>query len=289
VRPPPTEQVLLALSARAAPRLGPSPVKYSHAENPEVFIYHCPRSMSTVRTPSNFFKDTSRFAFVWQPGAENVLYPLAITVQWTAQQADLVLEPESAIEESLLAAFRPNSDDVFVGYGPRVAMCNVLDNGYVVQNGVKRFHIKFAVRQTDFTPSLEMALGGTSADSLAEMRARRLLLNENPAVESRDINTITRELFIGGQDTIMHVQRSPFPELFAQFRQEREKFLEIAWISAAVQLKLSACVAEILELGLQFAGTALNVTFWGKRKKQFQNRPASEIRIQGTCQLLPRL
>lgn len=258
----------------------------SRAEKHGFFVYHCPEQMSTVRTSSNFHKDTSRFAFVWQVGAENVLYPPAVTVQWTEHQADLVLEPETAIEESLLAALRPNSEAVFIGYGHRVAMCEVLYNGYMVENGLKRFHLKFYVRQTDFTPSLEMALGGTSADSLAEMRARRLLLNENPAVQSRDINAITRELFIGGQNTVMRVERSRFPELFAQFRQDREKFLEIAWISAAVQLKLSACVAEILELGLRFAGTDLDVRFWGKRKKQFQNRPASEIRIQGTCQLI---
>ena len=52
-------------------------------------------------------------------------------------RADLVLEPESTIEESLLAALRPKSAAAFVGYGHRVAMCEVLDNGYMVENGQK--------------------------------------------------------------------------------------------------------------------------------------------------------
>lgn len=54
-----------------------------------------------------------------------------------------------------------------------------------------------------------------------------------------------------------------------------------------MMLKLSGAVAEVLRLKLGLKGDSLEVEFVGKRKKEYVNQPAYEIRIEGICNLRP--
>ena len=229
--------------------------------------------------------NSSEFAMLWQTELNRVLYVPAASVEWATQNVELLVEPEGIADESFLTAMHPSSGSMIIGYKYHVGICELLQNKYSYESKKTRFWLKAAVRRTDFAPSMEVALGGTSADKLAEMRARRLLLNENPYVETKDINAITRELFISGQGTMLRVQRSPFPELYKQYGSSPTQFLGIAWVHAAVQLRLSACVAEVIELQLTLSNTSLSVFFRGTRKKQYRDSPPYEIRVQGICSL----
>lgn len=226
---------------------------------------------------------------LWHTGNNQVFYVPAPSVQWSSHEADIHLMPEGPEDESFLNALQPSRDALIIGHGHRVGICHVVDNGYMYENGRATYSLRASVQRTDFTPSMEVALGSTSADKLAELRARRLLLNENPYVPSRDINAITHELFVGGQGTFFKVQESSFPGLYRQFGSDAQRFLGIAWITAVVQLKLSACVVEVvtLQLGLirQGVSMGLNLAFRGRRKKQYQDRPPYEMSIEGTCPL----
>jgi hypothetical protein len=223
---------------------------------------------------------------LWQTNVNHILYAPARRVEWSSQEVDLVVEPEGPLDQSFLEAMQPSSSRIVIGHGRRVGICELLENKYSYEEKKTAFWLRAAVRVTDFSPSIEVALGGTSADKLAELRARRLLLNENPYVETRDINAITRELFIAGQDTKLRIQLSAFPLLYAQFGSSPLRFLGIAWIDAVVRLKLSACVSEVLELDLALSETNLSVSFWGRRRQQYQNRPAFEMRFRGNCPLV---
>jgi len=241
-----------------------------------------------VSTPSGC--SSSKFAMLWQTADNQVDYVPAFSVEWSTNEARLHLLPEGGEDESFLNSLQPSRNSLVIAHGHRVGICQITDNKYSFVGGRANFSLTAAVQRTDFTPSIEVALGGTSADRLGEMRARRLLLNENPYVESRDINAITDELFISGQDTFVRVQFSPFPRLYTQFGSDPGRFLEIAWICAAAQLKLSACVVDIvsLQLGLIRSGVSmgLTVSFKGRRKKKYVNRPAYEMSIEGTCSLI---
>lgn len=236
-------------------------------------------------TSLNKIRDSSEYTLLWLPASQGIYYVPATRVEWSTQEVQIALSPEDATDESFLAELLPSPEDIIVGYGYRVGICSIRDNRFTFEAGQRHFDLKLSVKRSDFEPSLEMSFGSTSADKLAELRARRLLLNENPAVESRDINVITRELFIRGMETIVRVERSPFPALFQQFGARPDRFLQIAWIAAVVQLKLSACVAEVVRLRLSLNEPHLNVSFIGRRKKQFQNSPPYEIQIEGSCTL----
>jgi hypothetical protein len=229
--------------------------------------------------------NSSEFAMLWQTELSQVVYVPAVRVNWSSQEADLLLEPEGPADESFLTAMQPSSGRTIIGYKYHVGICELLENKFSYEDKQTRLWLRAAVRRADFIPPTEVALGGTSADKLAEMRARRLLLNENPYVESRDINAITRELFIGGQGTVVRVQQSPFPQLYMQYGSSPAQFLGIAWIHAIVLLKLSACVADVTELQLTLLGNSLNVSFNGRRSKQYRDRPPYEIQIRGACLL----
>jgi hypothetical protein len=226
---------------------------------------------------------------IWHRENNGIVYAPAEAVDWSIHEASLVLAPDSPEDQSFLAGLQPSTGALIIGHGHRVGICEVLENRYTYGAGAARFVLRVRVRRSDFTPPIEMSLGGTSADKLAEMRARRLLLNEKPYVETRDINTITEEIFIQGQETVVQVTNSPFPELYQHFGSDPTKFLSVAWITAAAYLKLSACVVEVVTLQLSLirmgVPLGLNVSFKGRRKKQYQNRPAHEVIVEGTCGL----
>jgi len=238
------------------------------------------------RSVATHARETSEYALIWPSETQQTLYVQAKRVEWASEQADLVLDPEDASDESFLASLHPSSDTIIVGCGHQVGLCNTVENRFVFDGLKKQFHLKFAIRRADFIPSLEVSLGSTSADRLAELRARRILLNENPAVESRDINVITKELFLGGMDSLVRVGKSPFPTLFEKFGSVPDRFLQIAWINAIVLLKLSGCVAQVTRLKLTLREASLDVLFSGRRKKQFQNKPPYEIHVEGSCPLV---
>jgi len=136
----------------------------------------------------------------------------------------------------------------------------------------------------DFISSIEPGIGGTSADELAEQRARRLLLNENPAKDTRDLNQVFREVIVRGQGLI-HIEKSPFPILFQHYGSNPQRFVEIAWIVAMMQLRLSGTIAQVERMVFALEGTGLNVDFIGRRHKKYSNAPAPKMSIQGTCSL----
>jgi hypothetical protein len=64
-------------------------------------------------------------------------------------------------------------------------------------------------------------------------------------------------------------------------------FLEVAWIIAAADLKLSSSVEVIEKLNLALINTTLRVEFAGRRRRAYVNVEPYEIRVEGELQLEP--
>lgn len=134
---------------------------------------------------------------------------------------------------------------------------------------------------------MECGTTGATAEQLAERRSRRLLLNENPARESIDFNEISREVLLQGINSQFRVKSSPFPDLFQSLQHDPKKLLEVAWIVAVMELKLSSCVEIVNHLRLELAENAVKVDFVGTRHRKYSNVEPHIIRISGECQLQP--
>jgi hypothetical protein len=233
----------------------------------------------------SFTVTNSRFAAIWPIETDRRFWIPVLAINWGGPLVEMDVLPQDTGDESYLALL-PTSSMIVVGYHENIAVTRLMSKDLNLKDNLRFYRLRFAIIRTDFTPDTEIALGSTSADELAELRARRLLLNEQPAMPTSDVNEITKNVFIGGQGTIIRIEKSPFLDLYQHFGTDTRKFMELSWIDAATQLKLSACVVSINKLELTLHGTSLQVSFKGTRRRRFSNVPPFEIHVEGWCNLI---
>lgn len=180
---------------------------------------------------------------------------------------------------------------VAVGFDVAVATLETLDR--TIESSGAIWKARFTPSQTSCSNDMEMGTSGTTADEFAELRARRLLLNESPkAFQSSEndfiglANEAMRENLLQGLNSIVKIERSSFFDLYADFGHDPQLFLEIAWIATIADLKLSAAVEQIHHLRLALEGDQLAVDFAGRRHRKYVNVPPHEIRVNGGLRLV---
>ena len=226
----------------------------------------------------------SHFAFIIPANSSQWLFVPVLKCRWGTREISMSVEVDDPTDGPILSNLSVGAK-IYVGYGFDVAQCKLINRTQITEQGKRQWDLEFQIEQADFVPTFEINFAGASADELAEKRARRILLNENPGIESRDINKALIEHYTAGQNSPFSIKKSILPDLFRQYGNQPERFLAIAWICVVTMLKLSGSVVQVLELQLSFEGTSLNVLFRGKRKKEYVNQPAYEIEIKGKCAL----
>lgn len=201
-------------------------------------------------------------------------------------EVSLTVLPMEPTDDPFLGSLKGDSGKILAAYQHNVATCKIRKVIHITEKGSGRWQLTLQEELNEFGSSIEPGIGGTSADEVAEQRARRLLLNENPAKDTRDLNQILREVIVRGQGLIQ-IERSPFPILFQHYGSNPQRFVEIAWIVAMMQLKLSGTIAQVERMVFTLEGTGLNIDFIGRRHKKYVNAPAPRMSIQGTCSLKP--
>ena len=137
---------------------------------------------------------------------------------------------------------------------------------------------------------MEISFNGYSPDDLAELRARRILLNEqNPnrrlAITDR-LNAEMIEHSISGRNEYFGNLHSPFPVLYAKYKDDEAQFLYAAQLFAVLFLGLSHTVKHIFKLDLKLQEPAkLSVRFEGQRPSQYANAEPRVIKVKGDCPL----
>jgi hypothetical protein len=215
---------------------------------------------------------------------KKVVFVPVVRSSW-GSTVTLLLEPDDETDIPILNGIRQGTRPVVVAYQYNVAVCKVDQLTHLTESNKSRWELKLLVEQDNFQPDLEAGTSSISAAEFAEERARRLLLNENPARETEDMNEIFLEVLRRGQGTMSKIERSPFPELFKTLGNKPILFLESAWITAAMQLKLSSCVETIDVLRLELRDSYLAVTFTGTRHRKYVNVDPHVINIEGQCLL----
>lgn len=108
--------------------------------------------------------------------------------------------------------------------------------------------------------SMEMSTNGMSADDIARLRARRILLDEtlqaSPARSGVGFGEDGMlETLVRGLNTSVEVVRSPLPELARNIGvADKRRVLAAAELTAVLWLRLSGTVTHIFELELKFQG-----------------------------------
>lgn len=140
----------------------------------------------------------------------------------------------------------------------------------------------------------EINLSGMSADEIAELRARRILLDEKLFGAGgvyrgmmSGLNQGLLEHSVQGRDGGLKITESPFPKLYAGMGDDPEAFLACARLYAVLLLLLSNTIESIQQLELHMRGAEeLSVKFEGQRAAYYSNEPPKQIKVKGVCRLV---
>ena len=156
-------------------------------------------------------------------------------------------------------------------------------------------------RQYD-NPYGDMTINNISPDQIAEMRARRILLDKkleavNPLLNQPNLTyQTTLELSIlessikGGGSSYheidLQIPKSPIPALYQFFGQTAGRFEKFARLISVLYLKLSNTVEDVLQLDLKLLNPKqLQVRFKGRRPQRYTNVEPFTIQVDGICPL----
>jgi hypothetical protein len=259
--------------------------KYGHEGICNAFLRKLGRTPSPTSSPAKSPAiSRSNYAFIHPTESGQWLFVPVKKCRWSPKEISMSVEPEDPTDGPILTSIKIGSK-VLVGYEFDVAQCRLVDRTQISEGANRQWDLILQIEEINFSPTFEINFGASSANELAEKRARRILLNEDPATETRDINKALIEHYTAGQGTPLSIKKSILPELFKQYGGDIERFLAIAWICAIALLKLSGAVADVQHLELTLETGALDVEFCGRRRKEYVNQPAYEIVIKGKCPL----
>ncbi|WP_066426247.1 hypothetical protein [Anabaena sp. 4-3] len=133
---------------------------------------------------------------------------------------------------------------------------------------------------------IEVNFNGYSADKIAELRARFLLLNEIPPNRQNSNDDYIINYIKNSYDNSIKVEQCVFLNLWTNLKNEPQLFLTHARLTAVYHLKMSRIVEHILELKLTLLkNNILSVQFHGQRKQVYGNQEPVVIEVKGNCNL----
>ncbi|HJQ25709.1 MAG TPA: DUF4062 domain-containing protein [Blastocatellia bacterium] len=195
----------------------------------------------------------------------------------------LSLLPENAKDSALIAKLeKAQETPLIVAYGMTAMLAKVVSVSHMLEAGHEVWNVELRSVTNEYTSGGalgEMAFNNYSPDQIAEMRAKRILLDKDDQLD------IMLEVFVRGSGPIT-VKASPFPSLYAIAKNNITEFLAFARLYAVAWLILSGTVEFIHILELQMEGEAkLGIKFEGQRARRFTNVAPHIIQVEGVCNL----
>lgn len=205
---------------------------------------------------------------------------------------ELVLIPINVADASLLRELqKAPGRRTGVAYGNEAVMGRVRNIKQVVTRGRDSWTVTIEREAADYGAGImEMGTTNYSADDIAEMRGRRVLLNESiedtPFGRRGKMDQGFMEVLIRGQSSPIQVTESPLPSLWEKLKGDEPMFLAVARLVGVMWLRFSGVVEHVYVLDLSLTGpNELRVEFEGQRPRKYDNVDPPVLRISGTCDL----
>ncbi len=233
-------------------------------------------------------------------------------VCWNAMEISLTLCPTSSEQTAFLSSLRTRLRNVPDGSSidqlEAIAFAHQADAAWVKLREVTQISTEsetvWEVRLKEETVSSAykhrtepVILEQLTLDQIAEMRAKRLLLDEkleaaNPSVMQTTVfDQMLLEAQIRGELSSQYGNRlqaltSPIPELYQHYRNTPERFKKFARLISVMYLKLSSTVEDILQLDIELLNSAeLQIKFRGRRPPSDVNEDPTFLEFEGICSL----
>ncbi len=205
----------------------------------------------------------------------------------------LHLTPITAHQTAFISSLRDSHDKaVAVAFGITAIVAKIEKITQLREGGKE---VWIATLQEDKNYSDNSLLGasfnGWSSEDIAELRARRILLNEQIGRERSSmmdrLNAGMIENYVRGRNDYIGELHSPFPELYAKYQNDEAYFLSAARLFATLYLRLTGVVKHVLKLELKIQGNnRLSIKFEGQRPRYYSNVEPSIIKVKGSCLLV---
>jgi hypothetical protein len=211
-----------------------------------------------------------------------------------AETISMTLVPENAREAAAIEALRkPTREPVGVAYGMSAVFGQIKSVKQVVEGGREVWHLELQPDDSYSRGSVmsEYNFSGYSPDDVAEMRAKRILLDEKlHGAHPRRMNDLGMGMLehaVEGYGSRYQVLQSPFPGLYKAVKGKTDEFLEAAKLYAVLLLLLTNTVEQIHKLDLKMKNEKeLSVNFAGVRARQYTNSEPHPIKVKGVCVLV---
>ena len=216
--------------------------------------------------------DSGDFALLLTEDRKAYFFPVQ-SAHWNSTEISLELLPESSEDAAFLRSLRNNRGSIVpirnplaFALGDHAAWVSPQE---IAQNiSGSQIVWKVVMKEDDHgqhdTFLGDMTVNNISPDQIAEMRARRILLDEplktvNPSLNQPNLMNQTEsdlDFFIGGggssyHETGLQIPKSPIPMLYQSFGQTNGRFEKFARLISVLYLKLSNTVEDVLELDLE--------------------------------------
>jgi hypothetical protein len=246
-----------------------------------------------------------------QPKQETVIQTLSDSGMWVLLKngfylADEVSEPgdnavslklpvNSADEDAAFRSLQPNNfgrvDPIPYAHQNAGAIARVNEAKRTSVNGKSLWELLLNLEENDSGYLSEMSVNGVSADQIAELRARFILLNERPTPVRQqarpfNLNEGMLDISVSGLNARVKVEGSVLPDLWQNANKDINAFLPLARLWSVFHLITSNTCQYVLELTLgPVINEKVHVKFRGQRHKQYVNAEPYIISFEGDCDL----
>ena len=193
---------------------------------------------------------------------------------------------ESSFLEELV---RSGSDMVGIAWGSRAVVGRIVSHSTHTTGLSEHWQLELrSFFEGLSSGTIELGHAQYSANQLAELRARRILLDEQVVhgdIE-KDLNAAALETLIRGMNSPIKATRSPIPMIFNDLKTDPPRFESIARLFCVFFLLASGAVAVVRKLSIKIASESqVRIEFKGIRHREYENAPPFEITVDGFCEV----
>ena len=250
-------------------------------------------------------EDSTEYVLLNSEDGKLYFFPVQNT-RWDSTEISLELLPESPEDTAFLRSLRSHISEVFAR-DVHIALALREDAAWVKPQEIVetasgsqivwKVVLNVERHRKNGNPLGEITFGSFSPDKIAEMRARRILLNEKLGELPQDFqnqtgtaglfNEVSLEVFVRGSNGFQ-ISASTIPFLYRSIGRTVGRFEKSARLISVLHLKLSNTVEEILKLDLKLLNPEqVEIKFKGRRSKRYVNvdDEPSIIEFDGICPL----
>ena len=258
----------------------------------ETFTSNEPNNEAPSSTTTSKSKPQLPLAVLWPVGKTAVFVRME-RIRTAGKQVSLSIVPSTSRQASAIVELERSREPIGLAYNETALMVRMRSLEKIIEQGREVWHLEFEIDEHAMSDSIfEMNISSFSAEQIAELRARRILLDEKLSqslgMRPNDLTTqLIENSVAGGSNHGFAIMGSPFPGLFEQLKEDVSEFLEAARVSAVLLLLLTHTVYQIDRLDMTMhSATELRIHFNGTRPPRYSRESPQQIDVEGICSLV---